>query len=184
MKKIKTLKKNYEFKNVLSKGKFFVGKYVTIYIKNNKKNENYVGIAVGTKVAKAVKRNKIKRLIRESYRLNKNNSFSYTPTCHTVKASTGPRLFPFRRPLSQADAFFFPGPRRPAPSLYAQTKKRYPPCHERKKSLPLVLRSAVHAGHPRLCRRGRPVLLGLTRPARPGTPYRLRSPAGHGHPGP
>ena len=73
MKKIKTLKKNYEFKNVLSKGKFFVGKYVTIYIKNNKKNENYVGIAVGTKVAKAVKRNKIKRLIRESYRLNKNN---------------------------------------------------------------------------------------------------------------
>ena len=36
MKKIKTLKKNYEFKNVLSKGKFFVGKYVTIYIKNNK----------------------------------------------------------------------------------------------------------------------------------------------------
>ena len=73
MKKIKTLKKNYEFKNVLSKGKFFVGKYVTIYIKNNKKNENYVGIAVGTKVAKAVKRNRIKRLIRESYRLNKNN---------------------------------------------------------------------------------------------------------------
>ena len=73
MKKIKTLKKNYEFKNVLSKGKFFVGKYVTIYIKNNKKNENYVGIAVGTKVAKAVKRNRIKRLIRESYRLNKNS---------------------------------------------------------------------------------------------------------------
>ena len=63
------LKKNYEFKNVLSKGKFFVGKYVTIYIKNNKKNENYVGIAVGTKVAKAVKRNKIKRLIKENYRL-------------------------------------------------------------------------------------------------------------------
>lgn len=73
MKKIKTLKKNYEFKNVLSKGKFFVGKYVIIYIKNNKKSENYVGIAVGTKAAKAVKRNRIKRLIRESYRLNKNN---------------------------------------------------------------------------------------------------------------
>ena len=43
MKKIKTLKKNYEFKNVLSKGKFFVGKYVTIYIKNNKNHWNKKG---------------------------------------------------------------------------------------------------------------------------------------------
>ena len=33
---IVTEKIYYEFKNVLSKGKFFVGKYVTIYIKNNK----------------------------------------------------------------------------------------------------------------------------------------------------
>lgn len=71
MRKIKTLKKNYEFKNVLSKGKFFVGKYLIIYIKDNKKNENFIGIAVNTKIGKAVKRNRIKRLIRESYRLNK-----------------------------------------------------------------------------------------------------------------
>lgn len=71
MRKLKTLKKNYEFKNVLSKGKFFVGKYITIYIKDNNKKENFVGIAVNTKIGKAVKRNRIKRLIREGYRLNK-----------------------------------------------------------------------------------------------------------------
>lgn len=71
MKKLKTLKKNYEFKNVLSKGKFFVGKYIIIYIKDNNKKENFVGIAVNTKIGKAVKRNRIKRVIRESYRLNK-----------------------------------------------------------------------------------------------------------------
>lgn len=71
MKKIKTLKKNYEFKNVLSKGKFFVGKYITIYIKDNNKNENFIGIAVNTKIGKAVRRNRIKRVIRESYRINK-----------------------------------------------------------------------------------------------------------------
>ncbi|MBP3501938.1 MAG: ribonuclease P protein component [Clostridia bacterium] len=71
MKKIKTLKKNYEFKNVLSKGKFFVGKYIIIYIKENHKKENVIGIAVNTKIGKAVKRNRIKRVIRESYRINK-----------------------------------------------------------------------------------------------------------------
>ena len=32
MRKIDTLKKNYEFKNVLDKGKFYRGKYITMYI--------------------------------------------------------------------------------------------------------------------------------------------------------
>ena len=68
MKKIKTLKKNYEFKNVLSKKNYFGGKYIEIFIKKNKKNENYIGIAVSSKIANSVQRNKIKRYIRESYR--------------------------------------------------------------------------------------------------------------------
>ena len=73
MRKIKTLKKNYEFQNVLSKGKFYVGKQITIYISTNKLNENIIGIAVSTKACNAVKRNHIKRLIRENYRLIKND---------------------------------------------------------------------------------------------------------------
>lgn len=71
MRKIDTLKKNYEFNNVLSKGKFYKGKYITIYIINNKKIRNIIGIAISHKLCKAVKRNRIKRLIRESYRLQK-----------------------------------------------------------------------------------------------------------------
>lgn len=72
MRKIETLKKNYEFKYVLSKGTYYRGKYLTIYIIDNKKEKNVIGIAVNTKSGKAVERNLIKRLIRENYRLIKN----------------------------------------------------------------------------------------------------------------
>ena len=71
MKKIKTLKKNYEFKNVLNKSNFYSGKQITVYINKNKINENVIGIAVSSKIGKAVKRNHIKRLIRENYYIKK-----------------------------------------------------------------------------------------------------------------
>lgn len=67
MKKIYTLKKNYEFKNVLKKGQFFVKKHIIIYIDKNNLDRNVIGIAVNTKICNAVKRNRIKRIIREAY---------------------------------------------------------------------------------------------------------------------
>lgn len=69
MKTTKTLKKNYQFRNVLRKGKYYSGKYIEIFVRKNNLNINFIGIAIGVKVAKAVKRNKIKRLIRENYKL-------------------------------------------------------------------------------------------------------------------
>ena len=68
MKKTEMLKKNYEFKTVLSKGKFFIGKEIEIFLLKNNQKRNLLGIAVGTKNGKAFQRNKAKRLIREAYK--------------------------------------------------------------------------------------------------------------------
>ena len=69
MRKMKTLKKNYEFQNVLNKGKFYIGKQITIYIMPSREDTNCIGIAISSKAYHAVKRNEIKRKIRESYRM-------------------------------------------------------------------------------------------------------------------
>lgn len=73
MKKTKMLKKNYEFKKVLSKGKYYSGKNIEAYVLENKKNYNLLGLAISVKTAKAVKRNMIKRLIRENYKILEND---------------------------------------------------------------------------------------------------------------
>lgn len=68
MKQTKMMKKNYEFRNVLSKGKYYSGKYIEAFVKKNKIDYvNFLGLAVSVKTAKAVKRNHIKRLLRENY---------------------------------------------------------------------------------------------------------------------
>ena len=68
MKKTKMLKKNYEFRKVLTKGKYFSGKYIECFILNNNTKYNYLGLAISTKIGKAVIRNHLKRLIRENYK--------------------------------------------------------------------------------------------------------------------
>ena len=68
MKNTIMIKKNYEFKNLFSKGKFYYGEFVHMYIKKTNSSYNKFGIAISKKQGKAVKRNRIKRLIRENYK--------------------------------------------------------------------------------------------------------------------
>ena len=73
MKKTKMLKKNYEFRKVLSKGKYYSGKNIEAFILQNKSDYNLLGLAISVKAGKAVKRNNIKRLIRENYKIVENS---------------------------------------------------------------------------------------------------------------
>jgi ribonuclease P protein component len=73
MKKTKMIKKKYEFSILFSKGKIFYGNNITMYILKNKNEYNRMGIAIGKKCGKAVDRNRIKRLIRENYKLCEDN---------------------------------------------------------------------------------------------------------------
>ena len=68
MKNTIMIKKNYEFKTLFSKGKFYYGDFIHIYIKKGNSSINKFGIAISKKQGKAVKRNRIKRLIRENYK--------------------------------------------------------------------------------------------------------------------
>lgn len=70
MKKLDTLKLNYEFKNVLNKGKYYIGKQIIIYILKNKNKKNRLGIAISSKLCISVRRNRIKRVIRAAYMNN------------------------------------------------------------------------------------------------------------------
>ena len=68
MKKTVMLKKSYEFKNLFLKENSIIGEFIHFYIKQTDKKYNKFGIAVSKKDGKAVKRNRIKRLIRENYK--------------------------------------------------------------------------------------------------------------------
>ncbi len=65
------IRKNIEFRTVYRRGKSFSNQLLVLYIYKNKKEINRVGISVSKKVGKSVIRSRVKRLISESYRLNK-----------------------------------------------------------------------------------------------------------------
>ena len=70
MKVTSALKKNHEFKRLYNKGKSAASQCVVIYFRRNGRAENRLGVTVSTKLGGAVQRNRVRRRLKEIYRLN------------------------------------------------------------------------------------------------------------------
>ena len=65
-----TIKQNYEFRRLYSKGKSCANAYLVVYCRKNRAGRSRIGYTVSNKVGHAVVRNRIRRRLREIYRLN------------------------------------------------------------------------------------------------------------------
>ena len=70
MKKTVSLKLNREFHFLYRRGKSAVNPILAMYARKTKNASNRLGITVSTKVGKAIVRIRVRRRIREAYRIN------------------------------------------------------------------------------------------------------------------
>lgn len=81
------LKKNHEFQEVYRNGVSRANKYLVMYVSENNQNVNYLGISVSKKVGNSVIRHRVKRLVKESYRLHEDIFNSGLNIVITARAS-------------------------------------------------------------------------------------------------
>lgn len=70
MKYTVSLKSNRDFQRLYHKGKSAVAPCLVVYARKNRLGQNRLGITASTKLGHAVVRNKLRRRIREAYRLH------------------------------------------------------------------------------------------------------------------
>lgn len=73
MSKTITLKNSREFGSVYNTRNSAANKYLVMYLRDNGLEYNRLGISVSKKVGNSVVRHRVTRLVREAYRLNRDN---------------------------------------------------------------------------------------------------------------
>lgn len=76
MKATVTVKENHVFRRIYRKGKSAVTPCVVIYCQKNRQGFSRLGVTVSTKLGHAVVRNRVRRQLREIWRLNRENMIS------------------------------------------------------------------------------------------------------------
>ena len=71
----KSLKLNHLFRRLYQKGKSAANRYLVLYCRRNGSEENRIGYTVSAKLGKAVVRNRVRRRLREVYRLHEGEFF-------------------------------------------------------------------------------------------------------------
>jgi len=71
MKRFPSLKKNSDFQIVYRTGKSYANKYLVMYVINTDGQNTRIGISASKKLGNSVVRHRFARLVRESFRLNK-----------------------------------------------------------------------------------------------------------------
>ena len=69
--KAKILRRKRDFQTVYGQGRAWVNRYLVLYVLISKELAGKVGFAAGKKLGNAATRNRTKRVMRESFRLNK-----------------------------------------------------------------------------------------------------------------
>ena len=65
-----TVKENRDFRRIYRKGRSAVSPCMVVYCQRNKQGRSRLGVTVSTKLGHAVVRNRVRRRLREIYRLN------------------------------------------------------------------------------------------------------------------
>ena len=93
MKYSESLKKNRDFQSVYQFGKSAGNRYLVMYVKENGKRINRLGISVSKKVGNSVVRHRMTRLVRESYRLSEERFVEGTDIIVIVRPGAKERNF-------------------------------------------------------------------------------------------
>ena len=100
--KVVSIKENSDFKRLYYRGKSEVKKNIALYYRKNRFSYNRLGITVSPKVGKAVIRNRVKRLLKENYRIIQGLSTGYDIVIVARKRAAYASFYELKKDMEEA----------------------------------------------------------------------------------